>query len=341
MRIFAFEFASGGGLAGGALHPSLAREGDMMLRALLDDLRELPGVQVITSRDPRLPPLAGVPAILPAPGEQPDELYARGVATADAAWPTAPETGGALERLARDTLALGKILLGSRPDAVRVAASKHATAERLRAAGVPVVPTFRSGEPLPDLAGPWVVKPDDGAGCDGALRVPDRRAAAERLAAGDGFVAQPWIEGDALSLSLICGAGSARLVACNRQHVRVADGRLALDGITVNAVPDRAGRLVELGREVAEAIPGLRGYVGVDLVWSEQGPQVLEVNPRLTTSYCGLRRALRVNVAALVLDLLAAEGEAVAGGRWEGGDAAPAGSGGAVMVSMGGEHGGG
>ena len=31
---------------------------------------------------------------------------------------------------------------------------------------------------------------------------------------------------------------------------------------------------------------------------------MLEVNPRLTTSYAGLRAALNVNPAALVLDLL-------------------------------------
>jgi predicted ATP-grasp superfamily ATP-dependent carboligase len=31
---------------------------------------------------------------------------------------------------------------------------------------------------------------------------------------------------------------------------------------------------------------------------------VLEINPRLTTSYCGIRRALDINVAAMVLDLL-------------------------------------
>jgi predicted ATP-grasp superfamily ATP-dependent carboligase len=46
----------------------------------------------------------------------------------------------------------------------------------------------------------------------------------------------------------------------------------------------------------------LWGYVGVDLVLADAGPIVLEINPRLTTSYCGLRDALGINPAALVLD---------------------------------------
>jgi predicted ATP-grasp superfamily ATP-dependent carboligase len=44
--------------------------------------------------------------------------------------------------------------------------------------------------------------------------------------------------------------------------------------------------------------------VGVDLVETSDGPVVLEVNPRLTTSYCGLRTARGLNPAALVMGLL-------------------------------------
>jgi len=91
VNIFVFEWVSGGGLVAEPLPPSLAREGDMMLRALLDDLTPLPGVRVLASRDPRLPPLAGVSAIVPAPGEGALELYARGARAGDAAWPIAPE----------------------------------------------------------------------------------------------------------------------------------------------------------------------------------------------------------------------------------------------------------
>ena len=313
MNIFVFEWVSGGGLVAEPLPPSLAREGDMMLRALLDDLTPLPGVRVLASRDPRLPPLAGVGAIVPAPGEGALELYARGARAGDAAWPIAPETEGALERLTRETLQLGKILLASRPGAVRLTASKHATALALRAAGVPTVPTFREGDPVPPPAMPgrWIVKPDDGAGCDGAVIVPDWRAASDRLAMRSGrLVAQPWIEGCALSLSLLCCEGRALLLSCNRQHVRITDGRPALAGITVNGVADQAGRFAELAERIAVAIPGLWGYVGVDLVLAKEGPVVLEINPRLTTSYCGLRRALGINTAAMVLDLLRTGGAA-------------------------------
>jgi predicted ATP-grasp superfamily ATP-dependent carboligase len=51
-------------------------------------------------------------------------------------------------------------------------------------------------------------------------------------------------------------------------------------------------------------VPGLAGFVGVDLVLADGGPVVVEINPRLTTAYLGLRRACAANVAALALEAL-------------------------------------
>jgi predicted ATP-grasp superfamily ATP-dependent carboligase len=52
-------------------------------------------------------------------------------------------------------------------------------------------------------------------------------------------------------------------------------------------------------------VPGLRGYVGVDLIVPDDNPDrpiVVEINPRLTTSYIGYRRLTDDNLAARMLD---------------------------------------
>jgi predicted ATP-grasp superfamily ATP-dependent carboligase len=71
----------------------------------------------------------------------------------------------------------------------------------------------------------------------------------------------------------------------------------------VNAVADSAGRYAALADDIARALPGLWGYCGVDFVETSAGPIVIEVNPRLTTSYTGLHRAIGINSAQLVLEL--------------------------------------
>ncbi|HEX6104224.1 MAG TPA: ATP-grasp domain-containing protein [Gemmatimonadales bacterium] len=305
MRVFAFEFFSGGGLVGRPCPAGLAREGDLMLSTLVRDLAELPGVTVLASRDPRLPPLAHCETLLPLPAEDLSSLYIRGLDGCDAAWPVAPEGAGVLEQLTRYTERAGKLLLGCRPEAVRLTASKRSTARVLRDHGVPVVPTFILGHTPATIDGPWVVKPDDGAGCEDTELCDGRDAALERLATDPArLIAQPWIDGEPLSLSLICRDGISRLLCVNRQNIQVRRGRISLASVTVNAVVDGDGRFARLGERIAAAIPGLWGYVGVDMVLAKDGPVVLEINPRLTTSYCGLRTALGLNPAELVADLL-------------------------------------
>ena len=62
--------------------------------------------------------------------------------------------------------------------------------------------------------------------------------------------------------------------------------------------------LAALAERIGHAIAGLRGYVGVDLVWhARRGPVVIEVNPRVTCAYVGLSRALGRNLAADAIEL--------------------------------------
>jgi probable H4MPT-linked C1 transfer pathway protein len=120
------------------------------------------------------------------------------------------------------------------------------------------------------------------------------------------------IDGVALSLSLLCTDGRAELLTINRQRVVAAPGELlAYHGVEVRAValdsPD--GRvLARLAQRIAQAVPGLAGYVGVDLVWRAAGgpaqpggPVVIEINPRLTCAYVGLSVALGRNLAGEIL----------------------------------------
>lgn len=305
MKLFVYEFVTGGGMAGEAPGAALVHQADLMLRALLRDLGDVPGITCLTTRDPRLPPVPGAETLTPLPHERPLDLFRRGVAVADWVWPTAPETGGILETLARAVLEAGRTLLGSAPEAIQVAASKGGTMRRLAGAGIPVVPTYRPGDvPGIDHPGRWVVKPDDGAGAEDTIVCGDRFAAERLLATrGPGAVLQPWLEGAPLSLSLLCAGGAARVLSCNRQRIRVVDGQVVLSGIRVNGAAEVARALAPLAAAVARALPGLRGYVGVDLLLTGRGPVVLEINPRLTTSWCGLREALGVNPAEWVVAL--------------------------------------
>ncbi len=308
MKVFAYEHITGGGLSGETLSSSLAHEGDMMSHALMADLASVPGVEVITLRDQRLPQL-DLPVTSFAVSNLHDlqASFDDCIMQADAVWLVAPESGGVLERLSRQVIGRHRILLGSQPDAVHLTSSKLQTVRVLQAAGVPAARTYYPDAPMPDDAHAWVVKPDDGAGCADTRIFPDRAQAlawVEKNQHRARFVMQPYIAGEACSLSMLCRNGKSRVLSCNRQRVAVRDNQFFYLGSVVNSIADSQGQFARIAQQIASAIPGLWGYVGVDIILTAQGPVVLEVNPRLTTSYAGLHESINYNPAQLVMGLL-------------------------------------
>ena len=304
MKILVYEHITGGGMLDDPQMAALAPEGELMLRALVDDLTAVPGVEVTVMRDFRLP--ADLPArTLVVHSGQFSTVFRRAAQECDAIWPIAPEQDGILHRLTAEILARGRTLLGNRLDAVAIATSKRATAIALACAGIPVAPVYSSERELPSVVHEIVVKPDDGAGCQETLLFDDRAKLLAWLGGCTGAkrILQPYVRGEARSLSLLCCEGRARLLACNRQQVNLRNGAFCFDGVSVNAVDDDGGRYAALADDIARAMPGLWGYCGVDFIETGTGPVVIEVNPRLTTSYAGLHRAIGCNPAQLVLAL--------------------------------------
>lgn len=296
LKVLAFDYVTAGGPTGSALPRWLRRQGAMLLQALQADLRALPEVELIT-----------MDALREGEAQAPfSERFETCLEAADAVWPLAPEADYLLERLSQQVLRARRTLLGSAPGAIRIVASKITAARALSDAGIAAVATFRPHDALPDGQGAWVVKPDDGAGCLDTRLFSDRGAAQAWItsSATDGYVMQPFLAGKLGSLSLLCRGGTARVLGCNIERIAVRDNQFHMLGSTVNGMDDPDGTLERLAHQVAAAVPGLWGYVGVDFILHAGGPTVLEVNARLTTPYAGLHASIGCNPAGLVIGLL-------------------------------------
>jgi len=327
MRILLYEFASGGGLAGREVPASLGREGRAMLTALVADLAATGCHEVVTTTDPRFPLSAppGVQVVTLA-GRSAARLDAL-IASADAVWLIAPETDRCLERLAVRAERMGKTLLGPGAAAIRRASDKAGLPRRLARHGVPhprtsVVPRSSDWRAAAREVGyPIVVKPARGAGCNGVCLARDARELhhavdmARAVNRKGQLLLQRYVPGVAASVSLLADGERAVALAVNAQWVRASRGPLgrSRNRAAVPLLPflyrggktpfdhPLAGRAVEAALRTCQAISGLRGYIGVDMVLTESEAVVIEVNPRVTTAYLGVRAALEENVAALSL----------------------------------------
>ncbi|WP_250527029.1 ATP-grasp domain-containing protein [Caballeronia sp. GAWG2-1] len=317
-KIFVFEYLTGGGIdpdvaGAGSLADlsALIVEGRVMRDAIAADLRALPGIDV-TIASSRFEHVDAAYAHCKAePGESVTRFVARMARANDYACIIAPECDGLLLRLF-DAVGAAR-WLGCAKETIRAASSKSATAACLAARGIAVTPALDPDDASADDACRWVVKPDDGAGgLDTYVYGELNAARAEyqaRAEAGRNPVLQAWVDGEPLSVSLICDDEGARVVSINRQNIGLshAAGKhiVQFDGVDVNRI-DRHGpqgrALERLALRAAEAFPGLRGFAGIDVVWNPaRGPVVIEVNPRLTVAYAGLSHALSRNLATELL----------------------------------------
>jgi tyramine---L-glutamate ligase len=311
--IFVHEFVSGGGCAGEALPPGLLAEGYAMLRAVLTDFARWGRFPIITTLDSRLG-AAALPATRVErvePGDYAD-LYRALVTESQAVLIIAPETDSVLKSLTATAEELGVPVLGSSSAATQVAGDKWACYRYFRQAGLTTPPVRRArfdGDveaAARNLCYPLVIKPVDGVACVGVLLVNSRAnlpQALDRLRAltrRDDFLLMEYVAGTHASVSLLVSASGSRPLTLNRQNIAVAAGQFVYDGGTIPLEHRLSERALAVAAQAVSLIPGLSGYVGVDLVLADKAAFVIEINPRLTTSYVGVRAAVGINLAEAI-----------------------------------------
>lgn len=318
MLIFISEFLTSGAWTGD-VPPSLLREGRAMLRAIVSDFARLPGSRVVVTWDDKLGPCPNFDAEDSAievqrvgnPAEE-----ARAFETlcrrADAAFLIAPEFQNLLADRCRLVEHSGTVSLNVSVEAIRQCTDKYHLSRHLEALEIPTIPTREVFDPrnLPrdEWDFPLVIKPRDGAGSQQISLLENKadfeqwRQRAEDQEPKVQWILQPYIPGRALSIAAIVGE-ELEIFPLAEQRL-TADGRFGYLGGRVpaaNSLQDIAASRV---RQAVATLPGLSGYVGFDLLAPEDDPEnlrIVEINPRLTTSYLGYHALAKDNLAAYFL----------------------------------------
>lgn len=344
MKVLLYEWCCSGGLsgpdaawmlpeAGAAIElEGTIREGRTMLEAVVADATRDDTLQVTVLVDAArvlaLP--TGVTVRTVSPGSEIDVLGEES-RRADATLIIAPETRGILERRVAVARRGGGRVIAPGGRFIAVAADKQATIDALAAAGVPV-PAGRSLAPgecwPPGFRLPAVRKARASVGCDQLLIVqaaegtPPPAPQATRLEA--------FVPGTPVGVSCLCGPHGIHVLPPMLQLFSPGPqpeyrGGLLLRETRLVARAERLARrsiaavisaVIGGGRSAAVSPPPEStavGWVGVDMLLGAdddgRGDRVLEVNPRLTTSFVGLAAVFGQGLTRTLLAV--ADGHAV------------------------------
>jgi tyramine---L-glutamate ligase len=323
MRLLIHEYCC----AGGSGLDSLAPEGRAMLQALVADAvtgRDLEvAVLVLENLSLSLPTAV---RMLPVAANRDLETLVAASAAADAVLIVAPETDGILATRVAAARATGARVLAPSRAFIEIASDKQATMQALAAAGVPV-PAGRAlaaGERWPEACiRPAIRKARDGTGGDGFV-VVDRGDAAPPPAQQPTRI-EAFVVGMSVGVSCLCGPRGVHPLPPLRQVFTTTGTQITYAGgdpLSDRLMTARAEALARLAVHAVERATGdsesAAGWVGVDMILGERsdgrGDRVLEINPRVTTSFVGHASGLSGGLVRAMLDVAAGQEPMLPGG---------------------------
>lgn len=317
MKLFIYEHITSGALIDEALPTSLAREGDDMLTAIVQDLSQLSNIELIILRDIRLKPLVSIPNSIISTIENSvafNKAYHDAINNADLVLPIAPETDGVLNQILQEISNCNTQLLASQVPATQLCSDKYRCHQQLTANGLNSPITVKANDwslkPFTSSTG-YIIKPRDGAGCMNTYFIADSSSINSWIESNsnniENMVIQPYIEGLAISLSVLSEYSDSRVLAINKQYINRDHDKLSFLGSTVNGVHKSDFSLSQastITTKIHHAISGLWGFIGIDLIIRNNEIFVVDINPRLTTSYIGLKQSLDANPAQLLFTMM-------------------------------------
>ncbi|MEM8912060.1 MAG: ATP-grasp domain-containing protein [Planctomycetota bacterium] len=329
-RIFVGEYLCGGGVRDQTLDsiPStLLAEGKAMWRSLTEDIAGW--ARVITPVDTRLQlddggvsgqdPIERVP--MPTDGNT-WQHWMEIARSCDDAIVIAPESEGILARGISMMRGSGIHVVAPSTEVLRLTSDKRLTARLLKNAGVASPATIddkwmRRGR-LPN-GSRYIIKPSDGCGT-ADVRVVDDVEDALELAGPNDLVQEFW-DGRPASMLIIASPETAEHAsACflpavwqtisglpNRRepNLQTFPQSLQYNGGQGPVDPESQRRIQMLAQRTLDCLPGrLSGFIGIDVVLGDDANHdaVIEINPRLTTSYVGIRRMVDENLTRRLFD---------------------------------------
>ena len=286
-----------------------------MLSAVAADAAGIDGVLPVVPVDPRfglLDSLSSIEQHCVKPTAPWSACWLELAATCDAAIVIAPEDGP-LSEAASIVERSGAKWIGCRGEALQAGICKHQFAQKMCDAEIPTPATWTAHEAAingTEIAAQygWVTKPINSCGSQAIRRHATWESVVAELSdcGRSHRIVQPRWLGRAASCSVLCGPSQRIVLPPVWQQLD--EHTFEYLGGSGPIADNFASRATQLALRAVEALgSSVGGYIGIDLILgdAEDGSDdaVIEANPRITTSYVGLRRMVLGNIVEMLVGL--------------------------------------
>ena len=173
---------------------------------------------------------------------------------------------------------------------------------------------WQAEDPLTPLK--LIIKPLVGVDCENIViieNIEDLTLDLDKIfVPGSRVIVQEYIEGEDISVSLISDGEKAIPISLNKQYVELKGDKGTYIGGKLPYESEYKQEAFEIATKAVEAIDGLKGFVGVDLLINADEKDVysvylLEINSRFTTPYVGLNEIANINIGKTIVELIDGE----------------------------------
>jgi predicted ATP-grasp superfamily ATP-dependent carboligase len=227
----------------------------------------------------------------------------------------APEDEGTLVEVLQAIRSRGLNVVNPETDTVAFCSDKINTANLFEELALPM-PKMIFGtindilNDSQDLSFPIVIKPAISSGAMLTYIAADTASLMElahkpelekRVAS---FILQEYVDGVHGSVSLLTGNSKSSILSVNRQNITLGsiESKSGYHGGECPFDHPAGKKARKYARRITDALPGLRGYVGIDFVFQGKEAYPMEVNPRLTVSSIGLERTIGPKALASIIE---------------------------------------
>ena len=334
-RIFIFEFVSGGGFNRVEIPSSLFCEGYGMLRSIIADFKAI-NLEVVTLLDYRITFLS---EYLNADhikevnvGDNFIKKFKDSLKECEFCFIIAPEFSNILYDLTKIASNNNKKILSVGLEGIVLGASKIKTFDlfstsRLLTPQTYLIPLKKTSldkdfiiDKIKKLKRPIIIKPEDGVGAESIFYFESEKQVNNffqkmyfKIEPERKYILQEYIEGEDLSVSLINFSKnrsqyvkSPILIGVNSQIVDFKNQNYDSEYFGGCTPTENFAEISEVISDILKKmdLSKFNGYSGIDFIRANDNKNsihFIEINPRITTSYIGIRNVIDYNLAELIL----------------------------------------